>query len=350
MRHCTPTGIRVTLHTVRRGFAVLTSLVLLSPLAQPGCAAGSSLPSSDDAGLGTDAPLDSPSDATGSADGDGGPTEGGGVSAQHACGDWVSNYCSQLETCANFELVTVYGDKITCSSQLQRLCLDVLAAPNTGFTGDALEACLVKTKAEDCFSFLYGKPAPPECQIFGTTDNGKGCRYDSQCRSGYCKLSGSCGNCVMRGLTGSPCSAASDCDSNLMCAGNMTCQPPQDTGATCDMTRPCKQGLVCANGTCAAKIAMVGASCAGGLACDDSQGLYCDGGTMTCMSYGIPTQGQPCDPTTNRCFGYGACSMGTCVAASTDGTMCNAMQSIGCVPPDTCTAGTCTLFTANQCM
>ena len=333
---------------MRRGFAVLPLLVVLTPLAQQACAAGSTL-TSDDGGPGSDAPFEA-SDAPPAEGGDTGGGEGGGTSATKACGDWVSQYCMQLEMCANFLLVTTYGDKLTCSTQLQKECLDVLAAPGSGFTGDALEACKAKVAAEDCFTFLYGKPAPAACQIFGTTDNGKGCRYDSQCRSGYCKLSGTCGSCVMRGLTGSPCTAAADCDSNLMCAGNSSCQPPQDTGATCDMTHPCKQGLVCVGGTCAAEVA-VGAACGASAVCDYAQGAYCDSGSMTCKAYTIPMNGMPCDGNmTNVCFGGAACSNGSCVAAAPDGSMCDAMQGIGCVSPDTCTAGTCQLFSATQCM
>jgi hypothetical protein len=331
---------------VRRGFVGLLWLLVVFPLAPASCATGSVVTQEDDGGRtidgaveGSDSPVCNPE--TGGGD-------GGGTSDTKACGDWVNNYCAELEMCANFVLITTYGDKLTCSTQLQRQCLDVLGAPGSGFTGDGLEACLTAVKAENCFDFLHSKPNPNPCRAAGTVDNGKACRYDFQCRSAYCKLSGNCGNCVTPGLTGSPCSANNDCDGNLMCAGIATCQPPQDTGAMCDMMHPCKEGLVCVSGSCAAPAAS-GASCAGGAVCDGQQGVYCDAMSMTCTPYTIPMNGQPCSATA-ICFGGAACNAGSCVAASTDGSSCDTMSGIGCVSPDSCTAGTCTIFTASQCM
>jgi hypothetical protein len=331
---------------VRRGFVVLLWLFVLLPFAPASCATGSAFTPGDDGGHAGDGALEGSDSPVGNEGGS--SSSGGGTSITKACGDWVNNYCMQLEMCANFVLITAYGDLITCSTQLQHECLDVLGAPGTGFTGDGLEACLAAVKTENCFDFLHSKPNPNPCRVAGTTDNGKACRYDSQCRSAYCKLSGNCGNCVAPGLTGSPCSVNNDCDGNLMCAGSGTCQPPQDTGTPCDMTHPCKEGLVCAGATCAMRGAS-GTACSATAVCDDQQGVYCDGTSMTCKPYTIPMNGQPC-PATARCFGGATCNAGSCVAASGDGSSCDPMNGIACISPDACTAGKCTLFTASQCM
>lgn len=302
----------------------------------PSAAAGDSGTAGDDA-------------RTGEA-GEGG--EGGArTSVQKACGDWATQYCPMLEKCAGFAMHVTYGDGITCASRIAIACADVLSAPGTGWTGDGLEACKQAVAAFDCETFLHVKPAPVVCRVNGTIDNGQPCRYDAQCRTGYCRItSGSCGNCTALGLTGAPCSTYTDCDGDLMCASSGTCQPPSGKGATCDSTHPCKLGLACIGGTCAAP-GQVGASCTpslGGIDCDSQQGAYCDSTSKSCAALVVAQNGQPCDSRA-ACFGGGTCFGGNCQAVVSDGSPCNPQQGENCETPASCQQGLCQMTKASAC-
>ncbi|HEY1697748.1 MAG TPA: hypothetical protein VGG39_36560 [Polyangiaceae bacterium] len=280
---------------------------------------------------------------------------GSGTTAQKACGDNATAYCAQLKTCTNSWLVTLqYGDDSTCYTQNLVGCMDALAAPGTGWTGDGLEACIAARTALSCSDFLYGKPAPKACRVTGSITTSNVCRYGAQCGTGYCRaLNGAaCGNCVTPGLTGGPCTTSSDCDGNLMCAGNGTCQPPAGLNAACGATMPCQGGLVCIAGSCVAPGA-VGATCAAannGADCDYNQGAYCDTTGGLCASY-VPAQAGSACSATAVCVGSATCFSGTCVAPVADQQACNPSQGQNCLPPDTCNAAeTCSYVTALQCL
>lgn len=341
-----------------RVFAFLSPAVLLgfaSACANGGGDSGTPA-TGDDAGVGgADA-----GDATAKGDG---PHEGGGdgpangTSAQKACADNAASYCTQLQTCAQFLVTTQYGDELTCESRQTPGCLDQLAAPGTGWTGDKLEACLKARTALDCASFLHGKPAPSSCRITGLF-NSQACHYDAQCGTGYCRIpsGASCGNCVQLGATGAPCTTSSDCDGNLLCAGSGTCQPPSPATGMCDATtHPCAPGLSCIKGVCVTPGGK-GAMCATanmGADCDYYQGVYCDGTSASCIAYAIAQAGDPCGGATPTvCAGDATCFQSLCVSPAQDGATCNAASGLDCLAPSTCTApdgGTCALFSAAQC-
>jgi len=289
-----------------------------------------------------------------------GPHEGGGdapasgTSAQQACADNAAAYCKQLQMCAQFLVTTQYGDELTCESRQAPGCLDALAAPGTGWTGDKLEACVKARTALDCGSFLYAKPQPNVCRPTGFVTTSNACRYDAQCGTGYCRTASgaTCGNCVTPGATGAPCTSTADCDGNLMCAGAGTCQPPSTATNACDTTHPCVQGLNCIKGICAAPGAL-GAMCAAankGTDCDYNQGVYCDATSTSCKAYAIAQAGDACGGATPTvCAGDATCFQSLCVAPAQDGSTCNATSGLNCMAPSSCTAGMCALFPAAQC-
>jgi hypothetical protein len=296
-------------------------------------------------------------DAPQATEGGGGDGPASGVTAQQACADNATAYCMQLSTCAAFLITTQYGDELTCEARQAPGCLDALAAPGTGWTGANLEACVTARSALDCTAFLYGKPAPKACLITGLFTS-QSCLYDAQCGTGYCRIASgaSCGNCVQLGDTGAPCTTSADCDGNLLCAGSGTCQPPASATSACSMTVPCEQGLHCLGGTCTAPGGL-GATCAAandGADCDYNQGVYCDGTTKMCTAYAVAQAGDTCGgalPTV--CAGDATCFQSLCVAPADDGSACNAMSGLNCMPPSSCLGGdggmTCALFSASEC-
>ena len=317
----------------------------------------------DSSATGDDGGLDGTAVGDGAANGDAhakdGAKEGapGGTSAQKACADNAASYCKQLETCAPFLVTVQYGDELTCESRQTPGCLDALAAPGTGWTGDDLEACVAARTALDCNTFLHGKPAPAACRITGQVATSQACLYGAQCGTGYCRIAtgSTCGNCVTLGATGAPCTNSSDCDGNLLCAGSGTCQPPSSASSTCDATHPCVQGTTCLGGTCVAP-GGPGAMCSAankGADCDYYQGAYCDGTSSKCTAYTIAQPGDPCGSATPTvCAGDSTCTLSLCVAPVADGTACDPQNGQSCMPPQSCTGGdggTCALFSATQC-
>ncbi|HEY8089106.1 MAG TPA: hypothetical protein VIF09_14705 [Polyangiaceae bacterium] len=342
---------------MRSRFLFVSSVLLLLGPANA-CANGgngSAGATDDEGGLPGDGGPTGDGTVKGDAKGDAPGGDGGGsVSAAKACADNATSYCTQLQTCADNLYKEQYNDTLTCTTAQTAGCLDALAAPNTGWTGAKLEACVAARTALSCNDFLFGKPQPKACQITGNVFNGA-CRYSGQCGSGYCRFASgaACGTCVSLGETGSPCTTASDCDGNLMCATAGTCQPPVSVGSPCGPANPCQSGLACISGNCAAP-GQVGASCAAannGADCDSTQGLYCDTTTSQCKQVLTPNVGGTCGgsiPTV--CVGSGTCSAGTCVAPVADKGACNPKQGQNCMAPDSCNdAGTCALITGADC-
>jgi hypothetical protein len=286
----------------------------------------------------------------GEGGGDGGGT---GTSAAKACADNASHYCAQLAMCSNFLLDVVYGDPITCQTAVVPECMDELAAPGTGWTGDKLEACITARDKLSCFDFFYAKPYPNVCMPTGKIGNAA-CRYDVQCGTGYCRIPKgmTCGTCVARGATGALCqpnardlTGTNDCDGNLVCAMG-TCAAPSGIGGPCSTATPCNKGLQCLNGQCVVPGgADAGCGDAGGT-CDNNLGFYCSGGS--CGALAVDTPGGSCSgPPTDQCPSSSTCQQGFCVSPVADMGSCEG--GLACTPPDTCNAGTCSLFTASQC-
>jgi hypothetical protein len=272
---------------------------------------------------------------------------GAGTSAAKACADNAAQYCTQLSTCSPFLVSIQYGDEITCEMAQTPGCMDALSAPGTGWTGDVLEACVKARSMLSCEDFLYAKPYPKACEVYGTLVN-KPCRYDAQCATGYCYIAmgATCGNCIQRQPTGGPCKSAADCDGNLMCSSASTCAAPSGIGGPCSMTVPCQSGLACVGSQCVVP-GGVDAGCAdAGGTCDYNLGAYCVG--SSCAPVTVDTAGGSCmGPPVDQCPGSGECQQMFCVPPTADMGACDG--SVACAPPDTCNAGTCSLFSASQC-
>jgi hypothetical protein len=284
--------------------------------------------------------------------GEGGAGEGGeggssGTSAAKACADNASHYCMQLGNCSSFLLQIEYGDIITCQTEVVPGCMDALAAPGTGWTGDRLEACIAARDKLNCEQFFYDKPYPNVCTPTGKIGNAA-CRYDAQCGTGYCRIPAGmmCGTCVARGATGALCQSTDDCDGNLMCAMG-TCAAPSMIGGPCSMSTPCANGLQCVGGRCIVPGGLDGGCGEAGGTCDYNLGAYCAGNA--CGAVVVDTPGGSCGGSSppDQCPSSSTCQQGFCASPIADMGACDG--SVACTPPDTCNAGTCSLFTASQC-
>jgi hypothetical protein len=337
---------------VTRSFLALVGFASTVGLATcaAACASGGSSGGASTDGGGDDSTILDGAPVEGSTDHEGGTTDGGGTSFAQACSDNAAKYCAKLSTCSPFLLSTQYGDMPTCVTRLSgAYCNNIVTAKGSGWTGDGLEACVAARDALSCSDFLYLKPAPAACRPSGTLTSGS-CLWDSQCGTGYCRITAGtgCGNCVQRGNTGAPCATSNDCDGNLVCAG-AACAAPQPLGVACSATSPCESGLVCLFGKCAAPGA-VGAACnldAGGIDCDYNLGAYCSGGMCGAITVAMLSSlcGGSSPPAV--CFADGACQAGFCVAPTADGQPCDA--GLNCTIPSTCNAGVCTTPSATQC-
>ncbi|HEX3345625.1 MAG TPA: hypothetical protein VHS09_13675 [Polyangiaceae bacterium] len=323
---------------------------------------GNDSSASDGGGVGGEGGVLEGGDATLKGDGphpgdSGGEGSTSGTSAAKACADNAGAYCTQLNKCAPFLVTTQYGDELTCEAAQAPGCMDALAAPGTGWTGDVLEACVNARTALSCADFLHAKPQPTACFVTGLF-TGQACLYDAQCGTGYCRIASgaSCGNCVALGNTGAPCTSSNDCGGNLLCAGAGTCQPPSPASGMCSATAPCTPGTACIGGVCVVPGGS-GAACVAknnSADCDYYQGVYCDGTTSMCASYAVAMAGDSCaSATPTVCAGDATCYQSLCVAPASMASACNAASGLNCAPPYACLGAdggtTCTLFSASQC-
>jgi len=292
-----------------------------------------------------DAPREGTAPRDGASDGGGGDAA---VTLTQACNDNATAYCTQLAMCSPYLMSTEYGDTATCESRLG-YCLDIVTAKGTGWTADGLEACVKARSKLSCQQFLYERPAPAACTPTGTLKADATCLYDTQCATGYCKLTsaGACGTCVALGGSGAACTSSNDCEQTLVCSGSGLCTKPVGAGAACSATTPCALGLDCAGGACAKPVA-VGAACGadGGAPCDPAAGAYCSG--TTCAALSVVKTSDPCGGATNAvCYGGATCLAGSCQGPVKDGKACDG--GIACQTPSTCNVGVCGLFGASNC-
>jgi hypothetical protein len=336
-------------------FSVASSLAVLAALAA--CASGgSSGGATSDGGGADDASVD------GSATGDGGNSDApqgdggggdGGPSLTAACADEAKNYCSQLDGCSSFLMNVTYGTATDCAVRFGAYCDAQVTAKGSGWTGAGVEACTAARSKLSCSDFLNAKAAPPACAPGGTLAMGSPCLFDAQCGTGYCSIpaGATCGTCMQRGGTGSPCATSNDCDGNLLCATH-ACVAPLPLGAPCTpgMT-PCLSGLACITGKCAAP-GVAGAACsadAGGVDCASNLGAYCDG--MACQAISVAMIPALCgDSPPTACYADGACVGGACQAPVPDGQTCTPDSGVNCTYPSVCgAAGTCVTPQASMC-
>jgi hypothetical protein len=312
---------------------------------------------------------------TGSVTGAG--STGTGSSTQ-SCTDVTSARCMQLDSCSNTALTTSrYGTLQVCQARGLANCETSQAAPNTGTSPAAAEACATALGTESCDDFFNNNP-PADCQAkMGTLLSGAPCSFAAQCNTGYCNTphASVCGVCGAEPAVGAPCTIESDCDKDQTCVkATATCQTRVAQNGACGASAPCAAGLSCVGATMAAMGACKPAGATIGVACDPKKkteagcdgdkGLFCDSGTMLCAKETFAAPRQPCGfigtmevgcSAGGLCVIPGTAAAGTCIAPAADGAACDDTNGPPCLLPAKCvvsgggTMGACTLPGGTAC-
>jgi hypothetical protein len=248
--------------------------------------------------------------------------------------------CHNQATCGPFWFQAQYGDEATCVSATVSLLSVELTAPNSGVTTAGVEACAgLLDAAPDCNPSAEIVRA---CNFVGTEPAGSPCFVSTQCTAGFCLETGDvvgCGTCASTVPDGQSCAPPkeTDCDIYSPCVtgadGGATCQP----FAFVPQPAPLELGESC--------------SARNGAACDDGQGLYCDGSSGTCVAMKTAKAGEPCGDPRTLCIGNGAvCDPKTnrCAAGVDLGGACDGV-SVACKQPGDCVDGTCQLPGSAHC-
>jgi hypothetical protein len=260
-------------------------------------------------------------------------TVSNGPTAQQACAAVAKARCTKIASCSANVLAMRYGDEGTCETRETQNCVTALAAPSTGNTPAATQACATALGGTvDCGAFFLGS-APAECATkTGGLANGAACAFPAQCASAYCAVGSSsvCGTCAAAPAAGAACDTTF-CPAGLECASvTKTCGTPVQAAAPCD-NAPCAPGTVCA-GTAGNKACQaIASTAASGQPC----GLVA-GARLTCAGQGfcVVPQGQ---------------TAGTCLAAAADGAACDLTKGPLCQLTARCVGGTCQLPGATAC-
>jgi hypothetical protein len=314
-----------------------------------------------------------------------GPADGStdsGPSNMTACSDLATAQCTKLETCSSIIMQIKYGSVATCEARAIEVCMNALAAPETGNSAATTEACVQAYPSWACSDYFNNVNSPTACaQPTGKLANGKACAFPAQCVTGYCDVpaTAACGVCAPAPSPGQSCATLASCGQGLLCLGAAkVCETYGVAGASCSADVPCGAHLSCIGseplktiaGHCEPSTAMIGARCDPtldhGPGCDFDSGLVCNNKTKLCEQMSVSQQGGPCDSENEQytpCGTGGKCSTseagatGICAGAAADGKACS-ISSAGptCLAPARCivtssgsTSGTCQIPTASAC-
>jgi hypothetical protein len=277
----------------------------------------------------------------GGSGGGGGHNTGGAGAGSSACEQTAPLYCQRYFMCVLEDAQLIYGTEQACELDDAMACHILGALPDVSkLAVERWAACNRGLSAQTCEGFLSTQP--PECGFQGgTRPAGKACVHQSQCASGFCKVTparepaspddlhvcGICapapvpgdpclewndcgelacsdGQCTVRQKAGGACADSEGCDSNLICFEG-TCAPPRTAGQAC-MELQCAGDLRCVSGQCADGVP-VGQACTDWFEC---QSLNC-GDDKLCKA-DIPTvppiePGRPCTPGGALCRGDSYC-------------------------------------------
>ncbi len=304
--------------------------------------------------------------------------DAGRVSADQACADLAHARCHALETCAPPRIQIAYGDEAICETRVKEECVAAQAAPSTGATPAATEACAGAFASWACSDLLDDTHTPAACaQVTGALASGAACAFSGQCPSGFCAIApaAACGTCAAVPKAGDSCADLAGCGPGMTCTvDTQTCQPYLAQGGACSKGLPCGAGLSCVGadsatgktGTCQAAVAMQGAACdptqKTGPGCDRDRGLVCNVTSKQCEPMVVAGGGQPCGlvggqitvcGSSGVCTGATATTPGTCTAAAADGATCSTPGLRGCETPARCVGtgatGTCEMPGPSAC-
>jgi len=275
------------------------------------------------------------------------------VDAESVCAAFVSASCARHLACDRHDFTQYYGSIERCRVRNQPICLDELGAADSGVTLAGLSACSDAVEAAGCEAGIE-RPLPA-CAFDGSRSNDSGCRYDSQCESGFCNrpLRSWCGTCAAQGAAGDECdrNRPNGCEPGLTCASGGSCVAPMGAGASCTSNADCSAGLRCNRETVrvCAPLSRLNETCGELVDCDPSLGLYCNESGL-CAPASYASAGDACDFESGLyCSASSTCkageampaAAGTCDAPAGDGDACSLMNGLGCEGPSLCIESRC---------
>lgn len=282
-----------------------------------------------------------------------------------ACAETAAQYCAAYDRCFAGQTQALFGDAATCQARFALACKNEFFAPSTTATPESVVQCGKEIAGLQCGQD-FGEAR--SCAPAGQLAAGAACGSDSQCASTQCRKTNSsgCGTCVARAKAGESCSSTS-CEFGLTCGfqggSQAKCVAAVAVGGACGAGSLCQTGSECVNSVCTKlSYGAEGAACGGaGMAsCNPQQNLACNTVTKKCEAPKFVAAGEVCGTLASGsraiCTGGGSCKImqgsantGVCVAAAKDGAACDESQSINCLAPASCLAGTCQLPNASAC-
>ncbi|MBS1151603.1 MAG: Thiamin-phosphate pyrophosphorylase [Myxococcaceae bacterium] len=296
----------------------------------------------------------------GSGGGAGGSSGGAGggsaITAEQACTNLATAFCNKVNSCTPFAIGAFYGDVATCIARMKLTCLPPLGLSNSGASPAKIDACVPMMTSASCAAMRAGTAG---CHFTGALAAGAVCGSESQCASGYCKLSSfSCGVCAAKVTNGGNCTASEDCLSGSTCI-NAVCVAKRALGAACSPTLPCGDLLYCKAGQCSAVVTTAGQACDpnDSDSCDFLSGLFCNSSDV-CAQIQAAAPGAACGALVSGyvdCAGGGTCKTngglsGTCIAPAADGAACDFNNGVDCRASAACEAGVCKLYNPASCL
>jgi hypothetical protein len=302
-----------------------------------------------------------------------------GLTVEQTCANSAYARCSRIQACSTFAVATRYGSAATCEADIKAFCINAFAAPSSGRTVAASEACVAAFPTWACVDDLVNQNPPPACQaVAGQLSDGSPCAFGDQCQSTHCLISlgAACGTCAPPAAAGDPCADPSDCGlgSSLGCTTDAKkCAAWVGAGGACGSGAPCVDGLRCVGassdggtqGTCEVSVSTPGGACdPSGAQCSQYAGLACDTQSQQCVTASLVGAGQPCG-LVGTALVY--CKAGACVPTGTGTSTCQAYSDVGgpcdvasgpgCISPSRCvvasggsaTSGTCTILDGTKC-
>jgi hypothetical protein len=275
-------------------------------------------------------------------------TGGSSTPPDTACEDLAGALCDKWQECVPRTIESSYVDVDDCKVRQKALCLKSVNAPSSAATGDFTSGCAAAYRATSCDQILD----PPEaCKTpAGALADGSPCGDGAQCSGRRCNKGpgANCGKCAAKAGAGGDCVASSDCEDDLRCAPDGTCETPAQEGEACGRSQPCATPFFCSKGKCGAA-AQEGQNCSFGAVCDTVKGLLCTASDV-CVLVKLVNPGETCGAVNNAkvaCAANGRCDnmgglTGKCQAALADGASCSAAGP-NCQAPAVCTDGVCTI-------
>lgn len=223
-------------------------------------------------------------------------TPGGtSTSLQAACDSFADEVCERFTGC----LAPGFLDSgFDCKGTAAKSCMANYDTDESNVTAADVDACKTTYSSASCNEVTTGQP---RCDFpGGNVAEGKACRHDTDCASGFCARGGNdCGTCAVPPAEGAAC-IQGGCGPDLTCAGGQVCRARKQAGEACTSGEDaCIGALECVKGVCTAPGDVEGAACdpegvEAPKQCNLFKALYCGAESKRCLSVTPAKAGEVC--------------------------------------------------------